>query len=95
LQQTFIGNAPTFLDETRDPEALAFDLAWIKAFPRPSLLTMGDQSPPTFAPVVEKIAAVLPNVEVATFPGAGHIPHVTHSGAYVEAITAFIRKNRT
>ncbi|HEY5617406.1 MAG TPA: alpha/beta hydrolase [Vicinamibacterales bacterium] len=95
FQQTLIENAPTFLDEARDPEQLAFDLAWITAFPRPSLLTTGDQSPPTFAPVVVKLADVLPNVEVVTFPGTGHIPHVTHADAYVEAIMAFIRKNPT
>jgi pimeloyl-ACP methyl ester carboxylesterase len=95
LQQTFIKNAPTFLDETRDPEALAFDLARIKAVPRASLLTMGAQSPPTFAPVVGKLADVLPGAEVVTFPGAGHIPHVTHPDAYIEAIMAFIRKNPT
>ena len=95
LKETFITNAPTFLDEAHDPEQLAFDLAWIGAFDRPSLLTMGDQSPPTFAPVVEKVASVLPNASVAMFPGAGHIPHVTHPDAYVEAIMAFIRKNAT
>jgi pimeloyl-ACP methyl ester carboxylesterase len=77
LKETFITNAPTFLDEAHDPEQLAFDLAWIGAFHRPSLLTTGDQSPPTFAPVVEKVANVLPNASVATFRGAGHIPHVT------------------
>lgn len=95
LQQTFIKNAPTFLDEARDPEQLAFDLAWIRACPRPSLLTKGDQSPPPFAPVVAKIADALPNGEILTFPGAGHIPHVTHPDAYIEAIRAFIRKNPT
>jgi pimeloyl-ACP methyl ester carboxylesterase len=95
LQQTFITNAPTFLDEARDPEQLAFDLTWIRTFYRPSLLTMGDQSPPTFAPVVAKIADVLPKASVVTFPGAGHIPHNTHPEAYVEAIIAFIRNNAT
>ena len=94
-QQTLIENAPTFLDEANDAEQLAFDLRWIQAFSRPSLLTMGDQSPPTFAPVVGKLADVLSNVAVVTFPGAGHIPHVTHPDAYVEAIMAFIRKNPT
>ena len=79
FQQTLIENAPTFWDEARDPEQPAFDLAWIKAFSRPSLLTTGDQSPPTFAPVVIKLADVLPDVEVVTFPGAGHIPHVTRT----------------
>ena len=78
LKETFITNAPTFLDEAHDPEQLAFDLAWIGAFHRPSLRKTGDQSPPTFAPVVEKLANVLPNASVATFPGAGRIPHVTH-----------------
>jgi len=68
---------------------------WVKGFSRPSLLTTGDQSPPTFAPVVAKLAGVLPSVEVVTFAGAGHIPHVTHPDAYVEAIMAFIGKNPT
>jgi pimeloyl-ACP methyl ester carboxylesterase len=95
LQQTFITNAPTFLDEARDPEQLTFDLAWIGTFYRPSLLTTGDQSPPIFAPVVAKVADVLPNASVVTFPGAGHIPHSTHPAAYVEAIKAFIRNNPT
>jgi pimeloyl-ACP methyl ester carboxylesterase len=95
LQQTYIENAPTFLDEANDPELLAFDLGWIQAFSRPSLLTIGDQSPPTFAPVIAKLSDVLPNVEVVTLPGAGHIPHVTLPDAYVEAIMAFIRKNPT
>jgi pimeloyl-ACP methyl ester carboxylesterase len=91
LQRTFIENAPTFLDEARDPDQLAFDLAWIRAFSRPSLLTRGDQSPPIFAPVVAKVADVLPNASVFTFQGAGHIPHATHPDAYTEAIGAFIR----
>jgi pimeloyl-ACP methyl ester carboxylesterase len=93
VQRTFIENAPTFLDEARDPDQLAFDLAWIRPFSRPSLITKGDQSPPTFAPVVARIAGALSAASVFTFEGAGHIPHVTHPDAYVEAIGTFIRKN--
>jgi pimeloyl-ACP methyl ester carboxylesterase len=92
VQQTFITNAPTFLDEALDPEQLAFDLESVRAFQNPALLTTGPQSPPIFAPVVEKVAAVLPNASVVAVPGAGHIPHVTHADAYVEAIRAFIRR---
>ena len=95
FQQTFIENAPTFLDEANDPEQLAFDLEWISAFPRPVLLTTGDQSPPTFSPVVEKLAAELPSAEVVTFSGAGHIPHATHPDLYAGVIIAFIRKHST
>jgi pimeloyl-ACP methyl ester carboxylesterase len=93
VRQTFLENAPTFLDESRDPEALVFDLAWIRTFSRRVLLTIGDQSPPIFAPVVAKLAAAGPNVDVVTFAGAGHIPHVTHPEMYNRAITAFIRKD--
>jgi pimeloyl-ACP methyl ester carboxylesterase len=91
VRQTFIENAPTFLDEASDAEQLAFDLDWLRAFSPPALLTRGDQSPPTFAPVVAKLAEALPRVEVVTFLGAGHIPHATHPEAYVEAIMAFTR----
>jgi pimeloyl-ACP methyl ester carboxylesterase len=93
-QQGMIENAPTFLDEARDPEQLAFDLEWVRRFPRPTLLTVGDQSPPTFAPVVAKLAVALPNVEVTRFRGAGHIPHVTHTDSYAEAIIAFTRRHK-
>jgi len=93
LQRTLTKNATTFLDEARDPEQLAFDLAWIRAYPGPSLLTAGERSPPIFAAVVAKLAEVMPNV--ATLAGAGHIPHVTHPDAYIETIMTFIRKNPT
>ena len=93
LQQTFIENAPTFLDEASDPEQLNFDLKWIRGFSQPALLTLGDQSPPTFAPVPAKLAEAIPCAEVLTFPGAGHIPHATEPDAYVEAIIAFVRKH--
>jgi pimeloyl-ACP methyl ester carboxylesterase len=95
LQRTFVQNAPTFLDEARDPEQFAFDLAWLEPVPRPALLTKGDESPPTFAPVVAKLAGAVPQATVLTFPGAGHIPHRTHPEAYTEAIDAFIRKSAT
>jgi pimeloyl-ACP methyl ester carboxylesterase len=93
LQRTFIENAPTFLDEAGDPDQLALDLGSIRAFARPALLTRGDHSPPMFAPVVAKVADVLPNASVFTFRGAGHIPHATHPDAYIDAIGAFIRNN--
>ena len=92
FQQTAIENAPTFLDEAKDPEALEFDLKWIEGFSGPALLTTGEQSPSQYAPVLGKLAEALPRAETLTFPDAGHIPHVTHPAAYVEATTAFIRK---
>jgi pimeloyl-ACP methyl ester carboxylesterase len=93
IQQTLIENAPTFLDEANDPQALAFDLDWIRGFSKPTLLTKGDQSPPFFAPVVARLAQVLPQAEVLTMEGAGHIPHATHPEAYVAAIIGFTRRH--
>jgi pimeloyl-ACP methyl ester carboxylesterase len=93
IRKTFIQNAPTFLDEARDPEQFAFDLAWLRAFPRPSLLTKGQHSPPPFAPVVAKLVGALPTAALVTFPDAGHIPHITHPRAYLDAILPFIRTN--
>jgi pimeloyl-ACP methyl ester carboxylesterase len=95
LQQTFIENAPTFLDEASDPEQIAFDLAWIRGFSRPVLLTRGDESPPMFAPVVTRLGAALPHAEVVTLPGAGHVPHATHPDAYVDAIMSFTSRHGT
>ncbi|MFI5181518.1 MAG: alpha/beta fold hydrolase [Thermoanaerobaculia bacterium] len=91
MRERFVENAPTFLDESNDPEQLAFDLAWIRRFSQPTLLTRGDQSPPFFAPVVAKLAEALPSAEVVIFPGAGHVPHATHPEAYMGAISAFTR----
>ena len=74
---------------------IVFDLEWVRNFSQPTLLTLGDQSPPTFAPVIAKLAEAMPHAEVLTFPGAGHIPHVTHPDAYAEALLAFVRKRST
>lgn len=93
VQQMMIENAPTFLEEARDAEQLTFDMEWIRHFSRPALLTLGDQSPPTFRPVVVKLAAALACADIHTFQGAGHIPHASHPDSYVEAILAFTRKH--
>jgi pimeloyl-ACP methyl ester carboxylesterase len=89
-RRTFIENAPTFLDESRDPEQLTFDLATLKRYTKPTLLTLGSASPPMFEPVVKIFAAAMPQAEVVTIPGAGHGPHNSHPAEYVEALTAFI-----
>jgi pimeloyl-ACP methyl ester carboxylesterase len=94
LKKTVVYNAPTFLDEVRDPEALSIDLAGLRRFPHPVLLTTGEQSPPFFAPIVDKLAHTLPQVERKTFLGAGHEPEDTHPEAYVATLTEFIARVR-
>ena len=47
MRQVFVANAPTFLDEVRDPDALQMDLDALSGFDRPALLTSGTKSPPS------------------------------------------------
>jgi pimeloyl-ACP methyl ester carboxylesterase len=92
IKKIVIFNAPTFLDEIRDPEALSIDLARLGRFSHPALLTHGEQSPPFFPAIVEKVAHVLPQSERKTFLGAGHEPEDTHPEDYVATLTEFISR---
>ncbi len=89
-KERYIYNAPTWLDERRDPDALTLDLLTLREFPRPALVTDGETSPSYFPLVVTRIASVLPHAEHRTFSGAGHGPAVSHPHEYVKAITEFI-----
>jgi pimeloyl-ACP methyl ester carboxylesterase len=86
LRQTFIRNAPTFLDEGKDPGWNDLDLGLLAIFPGPALLTEGDQSPPYFPPIVRKLGATIPRAESRVIEGAGHVPHATLPDRYVELV---------
>ncbi|MFE7766115.1 alpha/beta fold hydrolase [Streptomyces sp. NPDC057438] len=89
VQQTFLANASTFLDEHGDPHGAHLDLAGLAACTGPVLLTRGTDSPPWCAAITGRLVAALPQAATLTFEGAGHIPHVTHPEAYARAVTAF------
>lgn len=94
MKKTFVFNAPTWLDEMGDPEALSLDLGRLRGL-GPTLLTAGANSPSFFRLVVEVIARSLPRSEVRIFSGAGHVPHMSHSSEYVETATAFFTRPAT
>jgi pimeloyl-ACP methyl ester carboxylesterase len=91
LRETFVENASTFIDESRDPGWLTLDLEALSRFTQPVLLTRGDQSPPFFPAIISKIKAAVPQADVYTFPGASHIPHISHPHEFVETLLAFAR----
>jgi pimeloyl-ACP methyl ester carboxylesterase len=90
VQQLVIANAPTFLDEARDPNTIVLDTAAMAAYAGPILLTCGDQSPPVFAAVVAKLAEALPQAEVRVIAGAGHLPLDSHPADCVAVVTDFV-----
>jgi pimeloyl-ACP methyl ester carboxylesterase len=90
LRQTFVANAPTWLDELRDPDWSTLDLRALARFTAPTLLTRGDRSAPFFPAVVAQIARALPHARQHLFAGAGHVPQLTDAEQYVEVVGAFI-----
>jgi pimeloyl-ACP methyl ester carboxylesterase len=91
-RDTFVFNAPTWLDELQEPESQWIDLGQLANFKQPVLLSVGGASPPFFPEVVERIAAALPRAQRHLFPQAGHVPHLSHIDEYVQTVTAFIQK---
>jgi pimeloyl-ACP methyl ester carboxylesterase len=88
-RQRFVFNAPTFVDEARDPESYTLDLAALAGFRRPVLLTHGERSFPDYRPILAALAAVLPRSETRCFAGAGHVPHISHPIEYAAAVATF------
>ena len=95
MRQTFVFNAPTWLDEMNEPESVtSVDLVRLAAFRRPLLITRGDQSPPFFYAILDRIAAAVPHAQQYTFSGAGHVPHLTHADEYIRIVTNFVEHGR-
>ena len=91
MRQTFIFNAPTFLDEMNEPlSVMAVDLEGLARFARPILLTRGKRSAPFFGAILDRIGAVLPAARQYTFEDAGHVPHLTHPDEYVRVVAGFV-----
>lgn len=90
MRETFVGNAPTYLDELDDPDAPQFDLDALAPFDRPALLTSGTESAPFFGPVVDKVAKALSRAQRVTIEGADHVPHISVPERYVELVNTFI-----
>ena len=90
-RETATNNAPTFLDESRDPESLTLDTDQLSSFTRPALLTVGSASPPFLPPVITRVAETIPHARQHTFEGAGHVPHRTHADLFVEVISSFVQ----
>ena len=90
VRETFIFNAPTWLDEMQDPEVMELDRDSLHGFAAPALLTMGGKSPPFFPLVVGQVAGAMPHAQTHTYAEAGHVPHLSHTDEYLRVVTRFI-----
>jgi pimeloyl-ACP methyl ester carboxylesterase len=66
------------------------DLGRLAAFDQPALISRGDQSPPFFGTILDKIGEALPHARRHTFGGAGHAPQLTHPDDFVSIVGGFI-----
>jgi pimeloyl-ACP methyl ester carboxylesterase len=89
IKQTFIYNAPTFLDEINDPANLEFDTGTLSKFDKPALLTQGSESAPFFSMTLNIIAQALPQAKRFRFQGAGHVPHISNPQQYITTLREF------
>jgi pimeloyl-ACP methyl ester carboxylesterase len=89
VQQTFIRNAGTFLDEALDPEARVIDLTDLARFTGPALLTEGTKSPPFFGLILDKLAPALARGQRHRIQGAGHTPQTSHPDQYADTLITF------
>jgi pimeloyl-ACP methyl ester carboxylesterase len=90
-RDVMVHNAPTFLDEQRDPDWASMAESALQHINMPVLITRGDQSPAWFRPIIERLSRTLHGAEVCTLANAGHVPHVTHPDEYVMTLTRFIQ----
>ncbi|MEV7923614.1 MULTISPECIES: alpha/beta hydrolase [unclassified Kitasatospora] len=86
VRHTYVRNAPTYLDELRDPDALDLDLNALARFTEPALLTQSDNSPPMYGEVLDIIDLTLSKVERHLYRGAGHAPHLSQPEEWVRVV---------
>lgn len=87
----FVNNAPTFLDELRDPDALRIEEDTLSHLEIPIRLTDGSESAPVFRRTVDRLAELIPQVARETFKGAAHVPQLTIPERFVEVTTRALR----
>jgi pimeloyl-ACP methyl ester carboxylesterase len=81
-QDIFESNAPTWAEEQADPSWDVIDPSALDSSGVPLRITYGTDSPPPLSTIARRLVHMIPRAELVEFPGAGHIPHVTHPDMY-------------
>ena len=91
VRHVLIDNALTFVDEVEDP-AWASLLQAPSGYRGPALLTRGDQSLPWFPRIAEKLAEALPQAQLLTYEGAGHLPQWDAPDDFMASLIEFLSR---
>lgn len=89
VRAVFVQNAPTCLDELRDPDALGVDPDGLSRYQRPVLLTDGSESPAMFLKTIDILARTFPKARRHTYVGAAHMSHLTHPEEFTTTVSEF------
>jgi pimeloyl-ACP methyl ester carboxylesterase len=89
FQAVLVANAPTFLDECRDPTSGSIDAAALARTTVPLMFTYGTESPRLYRAIIDELTRLVPAARVEVITGAGHIPHATHPDRWVATLHAF------
>jgi pimeloyl-ACP methyl ester carboxylesterase len=92
LRAIFVENAPTYLDESEDPNQLRVDEEALSHLELPVRLTQGSLSPPTFPAVIDRLVDLIPRASREIIDGAAHVPQLTIPERYVEATTRALQQ---
>ena len=90
----FVRNAPTYLDERRDPMQLRIDQEALSRLEIPVRLTHGSESLPVFRRAIDRLLELIPRASRETIEGAAHVPQLTTPERYVELTTRALRADR-
>ena len=92
VRAVFVRNAPTFLDELRDPDAYGADVAALGRLRLPLRLTQGSESLAEYGLAIDRLVEAAPRIKRETIQGADHVPQLTVPEPYAEGIASFVRE---
>ena len=90
IQSIFLGNAPAFMAEQKDPHWSTLNLDAIAENGHRILLSRGTTSPRYMQLLSDRLVELLPNAEGAVLEGVGHSPHITHPDVFAELVEGFL-----
>jgi pimeloyl-ACP methyl ester carboxylesterase len=85
-KQSFIENAPAFLDESSDEAWCQMDLAPLRTLESRLIITTGSVSSPFLRIIAERLRAALPHAQSRVFHGAGHVAHQSAPAVFVDEV---------